>query len=67
MNWDNEYQSSNSNNERQNGEDYMVVNEKELQNMNKIKQKKDKDKVREALIQASIKDNYELLKRLSKN
>lgn len=66
MNLDNEMNREDTNNNQQMGEDHMAVNNKELEMMKKAQQKKNKDRLRKALLQKSIDDNSELLRRLSK-
>lgn len=53
-------------NKKETGGDYMAVNHKELEAVKKAQQKINKDKLRKALIQKSITENAELLRRLSK-
>lgn len=66
MNLDNEMNREDTNNNQQMGEDHMAVNNQELEMMKKAQQKKNKDRLRKALLQKSIDDNSELLRRLSK-
>lgn len=66
MNLDNGTVSEDSNNDQRTGEDHVVVNNKELEDMKSLQQKMNKDKLRKALLQKSIKDNSELLQRLSR-
>lgn len=65
MNLDNEMNREDMNNNQQMGEDHMAVNKQELEIMKKA-QKNNKDRLRKALLQKSIDDNSELLRRLSK-
>lgn len=66
MNRDNDMKPEDSNNNQQMGEDHMAVNNQELEMMKKALQKKNKDRLRKALLQKSVKENSELLHRLSK-
>ena len=66
MKQDNDGLSESTNNKQQRGEDHMVVDNIKLEDMKKLQQTTNKDKLREKLLQESVKDNYELLKRLSR-
>ncbi|WP_203247398.1 hypothetical protein [Sporosarcina beigongshangi] len=66
MKQDNDKLSESTNNEQQMGEDHMVVDNNKLKEMEDLQRKTDKDKLREKLLQESVKENYELLKRLSR-
>lgn len=54
------------NNNEEIGGDHMAVNHQELDAVKKAQQKINKDKLRNTLIQKSIEENAELLRRLSK-
>ncbi len=66
MNLDNETNQEDTYNNQQMGEGHMAINNQQLDMMKKAQQKKNKDQLRKALLQKSISNNSELLRRLSK-